>query len=107
MAFDEAKAVALLEKYTATMDEAFADSHDTNDFKFKTYNTKEEFYALFTTFMSRSMLNPHLVSESKKQQTVYTTCQWMEQPYSGQRPLTLLKKYQTQNTNSPNSRTVN
>jgi hypothetical protein len=53
LAFDEAKAVALLEKYTATMDEAFADSHDTNDFKFKTYNTKEEFYALFTGFMSR------------------------------------------------------
>jgi hypothetical protein len=53
LAFDEAKAVALLEKYTATMNEAFADSHDSNDFKFKTYNTKEEFYALFTSFMSR------------------------------------------------------
>jgi len=56
MAFDEDMAVALLEKYKTVMDEAFADSHNSNDFKFKTYNTKEEFYALFTDFMSKEQV---------------------------------------------------
>lgn len=52
MAFDEGKAVAILEQYKATMDAAFADS-DNDQFKFKSYKTKEEFYALFTDFMAR------------------------------------------------------
>ncbi|WP_423408427.1 DUF4367 domain-containing protein [Heyndrickxia sp. MSNUG] len=56
MAFDEDKAVALLEKYKTVMDEAFADSHNSNDFKFKSYNTKEDFYALFTDFVSREQV---------------------------------------------------
>lgn len=56
MAFDEDKAVNLLKKYKTVMDEAFADSHNSNDFKFKTYNTKEEFYTLFTDFMSREQV---------------------------------------------------
>ena len=52
LAFDKEKAIALLEKYNTTRDAAFADSY-TEDFKFNTYKTKEEFYALFTDFMSR------------------------------------------------------
>lgn len=52
MAFDEGKAVAILEQYKATMDAAFADS-DNDQFKFKSYKTKEEFYAVFTDFMAR------------------------------------------------------
>lgn len=52
MAFDEGKAVAILEQYKATMDAAFADA-DNDQFKFKSYKTKEDFYALFTDFMAR------------------------------------------------------
>lgn len=55
LAFDEAKAIALLDRYEVTMNNAFRDSHELPNFKFKTYKTKQEFYALFTDFMSPAL----------------------------------------------------
>jgi hypothetical protein len=55
MAFDEDMAVALLEKYKAVKDAAFADSYNDQS-RFKSYQTKEDFYAEFTDFMSREMI---------------------------------------------------
>ncbi|MEH7883171.1 DUF4367 domain-containing protein [Bacillus sp. JJ1609] len=122
MAFDEDKAVALLEKYKTVMDEAFADSHNTNDFKFKAYNTKEDFYALFTDFVSREQVeatfsfrvkekadglynlpmdgppifwpeNPYLFE--KISDTEYQLTQFQDSDLNGKQNLIFLFKYET------------
>lgn len=122
MAFDENKAVALLEKYKTTMDEAFADSHNNNDFKFKTYNTKEDFYALFTDFVSNELVistfsfridekadglynlpmdgppifwseNPYLLE--KISDTEYTLTQFQDGDLNGKQNLIFVFKYNT------------
>ncbi|MCM3664704.1 DUF4367 domain-containing protein [Mesobacillus subterraneus] len=117
LAFNEEKAIALLERFNNTINSAFNDA--TEDEKFNTYKTKEEFYSLFTDFVAREFVEstfsfrvdekedglyvvpteypPHYIPEFPFQlirisETEYTLTQYQETDLYGQLTLTITFK---------------